>query len=536
MNPLFRKILERKHRRFLIRCSSARKNQKEFLQNLINRNRGTAFGQQFGFHQISDHRQFAHQVPIQSYSGFEPWIERILRGERNVLCQEPVGFCNLTSGTDKSPKLIPITGSYQRTSRNLLNAWVGALVRDHPGCMSESRLAIPGKAIEFYSEGGIPVGSASGEAYKSALWFIRNKYAVPYDVFEIDDFKLRYLLILRFALQRKLSFLATPNSGTLVRLISLLQEESETILRSLYDGGLPGYTFEPEQEKRIRKLCPPDRKTANRLLKNINSGGGSFQPLQYWDSIQAIAVWLGGSCGTQVGALRTLFPGIPLRDLGYHASEARMTMPVSDNTSEGLLATDNNFYEFIPVHEYEAGSVATCTIAELEAGQEYHIVITNSSGLYRYDIGDIVQVTGFHRQTPIVRFLRKGRDYSNMAGEKLHINQFLEAKRIAVDARCVPLRDDRFLIFPNQDAFCYDLFFELAPSEHSTDLKELALEFDMSLKELNVEYASKRDSGRLNRVRIFDLDRGTIQGSVDADFQAGMRDSQYKYKFYTAHF
>ena len=519
------------------RCLRAKTNQTDFLKQLIRKNQNTAFGTEHGFSGIQRQDDFAKKVTVRNYSDFNPWIERIIRGEKNVLSHEPVRFFNLTSGTDKSPKLIPITASYNKTSRELLNAWVGGLVRDHRNTMSHCRLAIPGKAIEYFSEGGIPVGSASGEAYKSALWFIRKKYAVPYEVFELDDFRLRYLLILRFALQRPLSFLATPNSGTLVRLLQLLEEESDTLLRSFYDGGLG------DVPERIKKLCPPDRKTGQRLLQNLNFGNGTFSPLNYWNTLQTIAVWLGGSCGTQVGALRRQFPGIPLRDLGYHASEARMTMPISDNTSEGLLATDNNYYEFIPVPEYESGSRSTCTFSELEEGNEYYIIITNLAGLYRYDIGDIIQVTGFYGETPIIRFLRKGKDFSNMAGEKLHINQFLEARRRTLDRVPVPLRDDRFLIFPNQDLCCYDLFFEFASGDsgnlatsiaESIDLMDLAQRFDSHLKELNVEYASKRNSGRLHPLRIFNLDPGSIQGSVDSDFQAGMRDSQYKYRFYTS--
>ena len=213
MNPIFRTILERKYQGFMKRCLRAKTNQTDFLKQLIRKNQNTAFGTEHGFSGIQRQDDFAKKVTVRNYSDFNPWIERIIRGEKNVLSHEPVRFFNLTSGTDKSPKLIPITASYNKTSRELLNAWVGGLVRDHRNTMSHCRLAIPGKAIEYFSEGGIPVGSASGEAYKSALWFIRKKYAVPYEVFELDDFRLRYLLILRFALQRPLSFLATPLLG-----------------------------------------------------------------------------------------------------------------------------------------------------------------------------------------------------------------------------------------------------------------------------------------------------------------------------------
>ena len=86
-----------------------------------------------------------------------------------------------------------------------------------------------------------------------------------------------------------------------------------------------------------------------------------------------------------------------------------MSLPLSDHTSSGVLAINTNFYEFIP--ESEIGSLGdTLLCNELETGKRYHIILTTASGLYRYDINDIVEVHGFYKCCPMISFVRKGRD------------------------------------------------------------------------------------------------------------------------------
>ena len=134
---------------------------------------------------------------------------------------------------------------------------------------------------------------------------------------------------------------------------------------------------------------------------------------------------------------------MPVRDLGYMASEAQISLPISDDGCAGILAIDENFYEFVPDSEIDSASPTTLNCAELEAGKSYYLILTTPSGLYRYDINDVVQVTGFHHRTPLVEFVRKGRDVTNITGEKLHVNQVIQAVARAQSAGGVALQHFR---------------------------------------------------------------------------------------------
>src|SRR5207245_10708093 len=131
-------------------------------------------------------------------------------------------------------------------------------------------------------------------------------------------------------------------------------------------------------------------------------------------------------------------------------------------------------------------TMLTCT--ELDEGGTYHIVLTTPGGLYRYDINDVVRVTGFYNQTPLIEFIRKGRDVSNITGEKLHVNQIIQAMEHAQSAAGLTVQ--RYRSFADLEISSYTFLVEVdgcnLPKEA---LSCLLNELDSRLHQLNVESA-----------------------------------------------
>ena len=75
------------------------------------------------------------------------------------------------------------------------------------------------------------------------------------------------------------------------------------------------------------------------------------------------------------------------------------------------------FYEFIP--ENAEDETKTLTIDQLEVGKRYEIVLTNLSGFYRYRIKDVVEVTGYYYESPMIRFAYRKSQLINISGEKM---------------------------------------------------------------------------------------------------------------------
>ena len=99
--------------------------------------------------------------------------------------------------------------------------------------------------------------------------------------------------------------------------------------------------------------------------------------------MKLLAIWTGGSAGAYLPKIRSLFGEVSIRDHGLHASEGRMTIPLEGGTSEGVLDVISHFFEFIPENQAEAEAPETLLAHELTQGENYYILMTTVSGLYR---------------------------------------------------------------------------------------------------------------------------------------------------------
>ena len=123
--------------------------------------------------------------------------------------------------------------------------------------------------------------------------------------------------------------------------------------------------------------------------------------------------------------LQHLYGDVAVRDIGLMASEGHMSIPVADGNGGGVLDIEGNFFEFIPAEELENWTGPGLLCDELQVGQKYFVILTTPSGLFRYNISDVVEVTGYMHQAPIIRFLNKGNRISTMASRRLFFRFFL---------------------------------------------------------------------------------------------------------------
>jgi hypothetical protein len=184
--------------------------------------------------------------------------------------------------------------------------------------------------------------------------------------------------------------------------------------------------------------------------------------------------------------------------------------------------------EFIPASERESASPTVLRTHQLEVGQEYFLVLSNWAGLLRYNIDDRVRVTGRLGQSPVFEFLSRGVSTANITGEKITEHQVVEAMKLAAVQAGVQV--DRFVM---QGHFTNLPFYQLrveglAPPAAA----QLANYMDKALADLNVEYQSKRTSGRLGPIRPILLSPGTLEQAETTTIQARHgRSEQYKHQY-----
>jgi hypothetical protein len=243
-----------------------------------------------------------------------------------------------------------------------------------------------------------------------------------------------------------------------------------------------------------------------------------------------LAVWTGGSVGMFLPRLPELYGDVAIRDHGLSASEGRMTIPLANNTSAGLLDFYHHYFEFIPVEEYSTRSPNVLEAHELEDGRDYNILLTTSGGLYRYDIHDVVRCVGFRGEAPMLEFLNKGKNFSNLTGEKLSEYQVVRAVERSFAELNLPT--DFFAVAPVMEGQPrYVLLVE--PKCGRGREADLAARVQRNLEQLNEEYAAKCASGRLLAVAVREVSGGTWHGMRQKKTAARGNFEEYKHVYLT---
>lgn len=524
----------RHSRRFERATADPRSSQTQVLLSLIRRNRGTAFGREHGFDSIRTPKDFTRQVPVRDYEGFRPYVERIVNREPGVLTADPVTMFATTSGTTAEPKLVPVTTRWGEQMASLTRLWMYRALGSHPRYLDRKVVLVVSPAVEGHTSTGIPFGSLSGMTYQRIPSLVRRSYAVPYTAALVEDPDTRYLLTMRLALTHSVSALGTPNPASLVRLAETAMARSEEIVRAVHDGSI-GVSDEALAKlgtgaaERLRASLVPDPARA-RFLESVVADRGALVPGACWPELEVIGCWLGGAGRLHAERLRRYFgEAAAVRDLGLLASEGRMTIPVEDATPAGPLAAHASFYEFIPQDDIDNASPPVLRSHELELGHRYYVLLTGGNGLYRYDINDIVEVVGFHRATPKLAFVGKGREMASITGEKLHVNQVRAAVYQA--GRETRLSVVEFRLIADERALRHDLLVELeGPVPDRSSLVAFLESFEHNLRRQNQEYRSKRSSRRLGAPRLFLMRAGWSEELCRSEFRRGRRESQHKWK------
>ena len=526
--------VRRQLRAFDAACEQPEAVQNELLFRILRTQAITQFGRDHKFSTINSVAEYRNNVPVAPYEYVAPYIEKVQNGDtRALLADRRVLMFALTSGTTASRKLIPVTDTYLAAYRRGWNMWGVKMYRDNRGRRIAMRpiVQMGGDPDEFRTPAGIPCGNLSGYTAMVQKRLIKRMYCVPYVTGKIRDAKARYYVALRFSIGRNVSQLLAANPSTLVQLARTLDAEKEHLLRDLRDGTLRAdLDISPDIRAYLASRVKRDAKRANALFATAEKLGRLY-PRDVWPpEATVLNCWTGGSMGPYLRQLPQYYGEPPVHDLGLLASEGRFTIPLSGGTASGVLDIWSHYFEFIPEAEIDSPQPTVLGAHELRDGGSYFILPTTAYGLYRYHISDLVRVTGFHGRTPLVEFLGKGHRFANLTGEKLseyHVTRAMDA----VAAR-VPQPVTAYSVAPVWDERqpYYAIFLEEPDAADETRLKHFLAEFDAQLGIENVEYAAKRESGRLGAVRAAVIPAGAWAAWDRARLaQTGGSPEQYKH-------
>jgi len=501
--------------------------QKKFLFECLRRNSGTEFGKKYKFKDIRSFRDFQDSVPMNDCESMRPYITKMARGETNILTKDRPIFFGATSGTTNLPKLIPTTKLFESKKAELMSIWGYYILRDHPGILKGKILTVVSPESEGRTEAGIPFGAESGHTYKELPKLVKGMYVLPDEIFRITSYNARYYSILRIAMEHNITNIATLNPKTIILLSQKIRGWQESLLSDIERGTLNSRLDMPaELSSSIKKRLRPNPARAHELRKILDHKG-SLLPKFIWPDLELIECWKSGTMKLYLRELPQYFGDVPVRDIGYASTEARGSIPFSDEGSGGILAIGSNFYEFIPKEDAAKKDKRFFLAGQLEKDREYFIIVTTAGGLYRYNIDDIIKVTGFYNKTPIIEFVQKGMDATSLAGEKLYESQVDAAFNNVLER--LKLNAEFFSAIAEPGGVPHYTFLVEFTEDLSAEKKKTFfayLEHEMCLE--NREYQYVREAQLLGAPVLKIIRRGEYAGYRQKRLKEGAHDSQFK--------
>ncbi len=427
--------------------------QQAVLQYLLKNGAMTVFGKDHNLSEVKTYEDFKKAVPIRDYEAFIPYIEKIKKGDQNVLWKgRPIYFAK-TSGTTSGVKYIPISKESMPNHINgARNALLCYMAESGNTSFADGKMIFLSGSPEMERVGGIPTGRLSGIVNHYVPRYLRGNQMPTYETNCIEDWEVK-----------------------LDKIVKETMSENMTLI-----SGIPPWMqmyFEwlsaRNEGKKIKDLFPK--------LQVIVHGGVNFEPYK---------ARLLDSLGGHVDMIET-FPASE----GFFAFQDQIG-------GEGLLLNTNAgmFYEFIPVSDIHKENPTRLSLGEVKTGENYALILNTDAGLWGYSIGDTVRFVSTNPYRLVVtgrikhfisafgeHVIGEEVEYAIMNAAKeygAHVTEFTIAPAIQVTEG-----------LPYHEWF---VEFETQPS----DMEAFALTVDKHLRAKNIYYEDLISGGILQPLKI----------------------------------
>ena len=319
--------------------------QKTVFLNLIQDAKQTQFGKDHHFDQINTFEDFAKRVPIRDYEDLKPYVDRVVKGEENILWKgKPLYFAK-TSGTTSGAKYIPLTKEsmpyHIEAARNAILLYIHETKK--ADFVNGKMIFLQGSPI-LEEKNGIKLGRLSGIVAHFVPKYLQKNRLPSWGTNCIEDWETKVNAIVNETIK-----------------------EDMTVI-----SGIPSWV-----QMYFEKLQQRGKKSVGEIFKNFNLfiyGGVNYEP--YRAKFENLI-------GRKVDSIE-LFP----------ASEGFFAYQDSQNEKGMLLLLNSGiFYEFIKSEDFYTENPKRYTIGEVELGVNYVLIISTNAGLWGYNIGDTVQFT-----------------------------------------------------------------------------------------------------------------------------------------------
>lgn len=421
--------------------------QQEILYNLLAKAASTEWGKKFSFTSINSIKEFQLRLPVQTYEDIVPYVERLRKGEVNLLWPGEIKWFAKSSGTTASKsKFIPMSSEslencHYRAARDILVIYT--MLHPETKIFNGKSLTLGGShRINQFSNDSL-YGDLSAILIENAPFWVEIIRTPKQKIALLEDFEQKLELITRKCVNENVTNISGVPSWYLVLIKQILAYTGKSNLLDVWPN-----------------------------LEVFFHGGISFVP--YRDQYKKLIN------GTQMNYLET-----------YNASEGFFGIQDDPEKSDMLLMLDYGiFYEFIPADKVNSGSYPVYTIAEVEKDVNYAIIISTNGGLWRYMMGDTIIFSSINP----FRFRISGRTkhFINVFGEEVIVDNAEKALQAACNETGAAISEYTagpvFMDATSKGSHEWIIEFAKDPSE----IEKFTLVLDTTLKSINSDYEAKR--------------------------------------------
>ena len=510
------------------------------LRDILTLSRDTVYGKEHHFDVILSattaedlFRLYQLYVPANDFEALRPYVERHKNGEKDILFPGKPDMYATTSGTTSEPKWVPMTHKYLKdVYGKMSHIWTWNFVKHRNKIFGGHIFPIVGKEVEGYAPDGTLFGSVSGVLVRDIPSIIKKHYTAPACVMSIGDYTARNYTLMLMAIQYKdVTLWATANPSTILELMRTVDEHLNEMIADIERGEISeAFHIEPEIREELKPYLKANPARANELRTLLQQKpDGKLLPKDYWPHLQYLSTWKCGNTKIYMEKYMDAFDWNETfyQELGYIATECRFGFSL-DDTNESVLFPHMHYYEFVEESEIQSPHKHFLQINELEIGKRYCAYVTTYSGLFRYNMNDLIEVGGKYKNTPTIHMVSKVNGIVSLTGEKLYETQFIDAVHAA--EKTTGLKTKFFVGFADVCESKYHFYFEFVNEEITQEEADLlAAEVDKELMKINMEYDSKRASFRLHEPQAHILMSNAYSRFKAACLRDGFRDGQFKF-------
>lgn len=461
--------------------SNVKELQEKKLFEILKANSRTPLGKKYSFNSISTVSEYQKALPLSVYEDYQ--------FEENRVSALGLRGYAWSSGTSSDRKRIPVTEGLVNDFESALLPWLDSVFKAHPSISTGPSYWIVSPPFENQSE---------DTQLEDSLYFSDEVGGLLFQVLTTPPqlgskagfHEWAFVTIMHLLLERNLSWISIWSPSLLCRLLESTEELRPILTDCLKKGTCRGSGLQIGEiaERELDRALSESKDLIPKLLEQIEK---SNPKEAFFPNLKFLSCWTDGWASLFIKKLKSYLPGVIIQPKGLLATEAVVTIPWP--SGEPVLAYRAHFYEFVSTTSKEI-----FLAHELEIGETYEVVVTTSGGLYRYQLEDIVKVTGYLNLAPRLTFLRKTGGVVDMCGEKLHEAQVSACFNEMSESYNIELSGSRLRPVIEGSRAYYELVIQ---KSYALSPEELSQEVDKRLKK-NPHYKLCRELRQLGEVAV----------------------------------